>query len=44
MNNPLNYFSFLPVHYDWCYNGRGMSHPVCGGDAYKIILATNRKE
>ena len=28
--NPLSYFSFQPVLYDWCNKGRGMCYPVCG--------------
>ena len=27
--DPLNYFSFQPVHHDWCNKGRGMCYPVC---------------
>ena len=26
----LSYFSFQPVHHDWCNKGCGMCHPVCG--------------
>ena len=26
----LSYFSFQPVLHDWCYEGRGVCHPVCG--------------
>ena len=28
--DPLSYFSFQPVHHDWCSNGRGMCYTVCG--------------
>ena len=28
--DPLSYFSFQPVLYDWCNKGRGMCYPVCG--------------
>ena len=28
--DPLSYFSFQPVHHDWCSKGRGMCYPVCG--------------
>ena len=28
--DPLTYFSFQPVLYDWCNKGRGMCYPVCG--------------
>ena len=42
--DPLSYFSFQPVHHDWCNKGRGMSYPVGGDGAYKITLAVNRKE
>ena len=28
--DPLNYFSFQPVHHNWCNKGRGMCYPVCG--------------
>ena len=28
--DPLSYFSFQPVHHDWCTKGRGMCYPVCG--------------
>ena len=38
------YFSFQPVLYDWCNKGRGMCYPVLWVEAYKIILAANRKE
>ena len=27
---PLSYFSFQPVHHDWCNTGHGMCYPVCG--------------
>ena len=27
--DPLSYFSFQPVLYDWCNKGRGMCYPVC---------------
>ena len=30
MVDPLSYFSFQPVLYDWCNEGRGMYYPVCG--------------
>ena len=30
MGDPLGYFSFQPVPYDWCKKGRGMCCPVCG--------------
>ena len=29
MVDPLRYFSFQPVFYDWCNRGRGMCYPVC---------------
>ena len=28
--DPLSYFSFQPVHHDWCNKGYGMCYPVCG--------------
>ena len=28
--DPLSYFSFQPVHHDWCNKVRGMCYPVCG--------------
>ena len=28
--DPLSYFSFQPVHHDWCNKGRSMCYPVCG--------------
>ena len=28
--DPLSYFSFQPVIYDWCNKGCGMCYPVCG--------------
>ena len=28
--DPLGYFLFQPVHYDWCNKGRGVCYPVCG--------------
>ena len=28
--DPLSYFSFQPVLYDWCNKGRGMCYPACG--------------
>ena len=28
--NPLSYFLFQPVLYDWCNKGHGMCYPVCG--------------
>ena len=28
--DPLSYFSFQPVFYDWCNKGRGMCYPVSG--------------
>ena len=27
---PLSYFSFQPVHYNWCNKGCSMCYPVCG--------------
>ena len=30
MVDPLSYFSFEPVLYDWCTKGRGVCYPVCG--------------
>ena len=30
MMDPLSYFLFQPVIYDWCNKGCGMCHPVCG--------------
>ena len=30
MVDPLSYFSFQPVLYDWCNKDRGMCYPVCG--------------
>ena len=30
MVDPLSYFSFQPVHYDWCNKGRDMCYAVCG--------------
>ena len=27
--DPLSYFSFQPVFYDWYNKGRGMCYPVC---------------
>ena len=30
MVDPLSYFSFQPVLYDWCNKGCGMCYPVCG--------------
>ena len=29
MVDPLSYFSFQPVLYNWCNNGSGMCYPVC---------------
>ena len=29
MVDPLSYFSFQPVLYDWCNKGRGMCYSVC---------------
>ena len=43
MVDPLNYFSFQPLLYDWCNKGRGMCYPVCGMMHIKITLAANRK-
>ena len=28
--DPLSYFLFHPVLYDWCNKGHGMCNPVCG--------------
>ena len=28
--DPLSYFSFQPVLYEWCNKDRGMYYPVCG--------------
>ena len=28
--DPLSYFSFQPVLYDWCNKGSGMCYPICG--------------
>ena len=28
--DPLNYFSFQAVLYDWYNKGRGLSYPLCG--------------
>ena len=36
MVNPLSYFSFQPVHYDWCNKGRGMCYPVCGRKCFYL--------
>ena len=30
MVDPLSYFSFQPVLYNWYNNGHGMCYPVCG--------------
>ena len=30
MMDPLTYFSFYPVIYDWCNKGHSMCYPVCG--------------
>ena len=30
MVDPLSYFSFQPVLYDWYNKGNGMCYPVCG--------------
>ena len=30
MMDPLSYFSFQPVLYDWCNKGHGMCYVVCG--------------
>ena len=30
MVDPLSYFLFQPVLYDWCNKGHGMYYPVCG--------------
>ena len=30
MVDPLTYFSFQPVHHDWCNKGHGICYPVCG--------------
>ena len=30
MADPLSYFSFQPVHHNWCTKGCGMCYPVCG--------------
>ena len=38
MVNPLNYFSFQPVLYDWCNKGHGMYNPVCGMVHIKELL------
>ena len=27
---PLSYFSFQPVHHDWCNKGCGVCNPLCG--------------
>ena len=27
--DPLSYFSFQPMPYDWCNKGRGMFYAVC---------------
>ena len=29
LGGTLSYFSFQPVHHDWCNKGRGMCYPVC---------------
>ena len=39
--DPLSYFSFQPVLYDWGNKGRGMCYPLWDG-AYKRTLAVNR--
>ena len=28
--DPLSYFSFQPVLYDWCNRVRGICYPICG--------------
>ena len=48
--DPLSYFSFKPVLYDWCNNGRGMMHikepllligksSLCGGSGFPLLLS-----
>ena len=32
MEDPLSYFSFVPVFHDWCNKGYGMCYPV-----YEIV-------
>ena len=45
MVDPLSYFSFKPVHHNWCNKGCGMCYPVYGNDdANKRTLAANWKE
>ena len=39
----LSYFSFKPVHHDWCNKGRGMCYPVCGMVHIKEPLLLIRK-
>ena len=41
--NPLSYFSFQPVHHDWCNKGLGMCYPVCGMVHIKESLLLIRK-
>ena len=43
MVDPLSYFSFEPVLYDWYNKGCGMHYPVCDG-AFKRTLAADQNE
>ena len=43
MVDPLSYFSFQPVFHNWCNNGCGMYHPVCGMVHIKDPLLLIRK-
>ena len=41
--DPLSYFSFLPVLHDWFVKGCGMCYPVCGMVHIKEPLLLIRK-
>ena len=42
MVEPLSYFSFQPVFYDWCNKGCAMCYPLFY-NPYKRTLAANQK-
>ena len=43
MEDPLSYFTFLPVLHDWCNKGRGIYYSVCGMVHIKEPLLLFRK-
>ena len=43
-DNPLSYFLFQPMLYNWCNIGHGMYYPVLYDGVYKRSLADNKKK